>query len=134
VTTLLLVRHAEHARLGAVLCGQMACAPLNARGRRQVRVMGEHLMRENLAALLCSPRERTHRNALTIGTHCCLMPETDAAFDEIDDGMWTGSPFESVGVDPASWACRSARMHDLESEPPRSARWFSGAMARRCSG
>ncbi len=50
-TTVLMVRHASHDRLGRILCGRMPGVELSEQGRAQARSVGERLAGQRLAAV-----------------------------------------------------------------------------------
>lgn len=102
-TTVFLVRHGSHDRLGKVLCGRMDGVTLSETGRRDAERLAGRLAGENLAALYTSPLARTQETAGPIAAACGLEAVEDADLVEIDFGAWTGKPFEELHDDPA-WA------------------------------
>ncbi len=100
-TTVLMVRHASHDRLGRILCGRMPGVELSEQGRAQARSVGERLAGQRLAAVYCSPLERTRQTAQAIAEVQGLQAQADDDLIEIDFGRWSGSSFESLGDDPA---------------------------------
>ena len=93
MTTVHLVRHAEHALLGRTLAGRMAGVGLNDAGRAQAaRLAGLHV-----DAVVSSPQQRAQETAAAFG-----MPiQTDPAWDEVDFGAWSGMEFAQLDPDPA---------------------------------
>jgi probable phosphoglycerate mutase len=102
-TTVFLVRHGSHDRLGRVLCGRMGGVTLSARGREEARAAGLRLAGEELAAIYSSPMERTRETAELAAEAVGRPVELDEALIEIDYGEWTGATFEALRADPR-WA------------------------------
>jgi probable phosphoglycerate mutase len=107
-TTVFLVRHGSHDRLGKVLCGRMDGVSLSDEGRRESERLAARLARERLAAVYTSPLSRTRETAAPIAAACGLEPVEDHDLVEIDFGAWTGKPFEELHGDPA-WAAWNAQ-------------------------
>jgi len=78
---------------------------LSETGRAQAAALGEHLARERLDRIACSPLERTHDTAAIVATACGLAgPSPTDALIEIDMGDWTGSAFDDLhGADWDAW-------------------------------
>jgi probable phosphoglycerate mutase len=100
-TTVFLVRHGSHDRLGKVLCGRMDGVTLSETGRRDSERLAARLAGENLAALYTSPLDRTRETAAPIAQACGLEPVEDPDLLEIDFGAWTGKTFDELRGDPA---------------------------------
>lgn len=101
-TTVLLIRHAAHGHLGAVLSGRSPGIPLSDIGREQAASLAASLAGVPLVRLLTSPVQRARETAQAIAvSHPNLAAEVDPGFDEIDFGEWTGRGFAELENDPA---------------------------------
>ncbi|HYZ32187.1 MAG TPA: histidine phosphatase family protein [Crenalkalicoccus sp.] len=98
--TLLLIRHAAHARVAEVLCGRMDGVHLDAAGRAQAAALGARLAGEALAAVCTSPLPRAVETAEAIARPHGLVPERMEDLTEIAFGDWTGRPFAALRDDP----------------------------------
>lgn len=105
-----LIRHAAHDRLGSVLVGRLNGVHLSLRGRAAARSLASLFAREEIAAVLTSPRERAQETAEPIAEALGLTPRISNALDEVNFGGWQGKSFEALGGDP-EWErwnnCRS---------------------------
>lgn len=99
-TTVFLVRHGAHDRLGKVLCGRMEGVSLSEQGRKEAKALAERLKGEDLAAVYSSPLARTRETAAPIAAAAGLPITEDAALVEIDFGDWTGKGFDELRDDP----------------------------------
>ncbi|MFN3513759.1 MAG: histidine phosphatase family protein [Phenylobacterium sp.] len=136
-TTVFLVRHGAHDRLGRVLCGRMAGVTLSAAGSAQAAAVAERLAGESLAAVYASPLERAIQTAEPIARRAGLDPITDDDLAELDFGDWTGMRFDDLEGDPAWALWNTARSR---ARPPggeaaaeaaaRMQRWLSRVCAR----
>ncbi len=117
-TTLFLVRHATHDRLGDTLCGRMPGVTLGEAGLRQAERVAERLAREagRIAAVHTSPVERARQTAAPIAARLGLTPRCCAAITEIDFGAWTGKRFDALRDDPA-WRRWNGRRGDAPAPP-----------------
>ncbi|MER9118363.1 histidine phosphatase family protein [Mesorhizobium sp. M0954] len=102
-TTFFLVRHAAHDNVGRYLAGRMAGVCLGEAGKAQASHLADRMAREAIAAIFCSPRERTQETANPIALACnageiAIRDE----LDEIDFGTWSGKTFEELNQD-ADW-------------------------------
>ena len=107
----MLIRHAAHAQLGAVLSGRLPGLPLNPRGRAQAERLARRLADEPLAALHASPVQRAQETAASIArAQPGLAVTTIAALDEVDFGEWQGQAFTDLAADPrwAEWNAHRA--------------------------
>jgi broad specificity phosphatase PhoE len=95
-TTFLLVRHATHGRVGAVLCGRMPGVSLGAEGRAQAERLADHLAGRGIASVHTSPLERASETAGPIAARLGLEAEPCEDLLEIDFGAWTGRSFSSL--------------------------------------
>jgi probable phosphoglycerate mutase len=102
VTTFLLARHAAHDWLGRGFAGRLPGVMLNEEGQRQARELASRLAGERLAAIYCSPQQRTWQTAEPVAAQQGLDIRIDAAFDEVDLGDWTGRTFAEVR-DQEAW-------------------------------
>ncbi len=110
-TVLVLVRHASHDRLGAVLCGRMTGVRLSETGRCEASALARMLMRHRLAAVLSSPLERTVETAVPIAEAQGLAVAVDEDLNELDFGAWSGRRFDALQDDPAWELWNRARSH-----------------------
>lgn len=102
MTVFLLLRHAAHDNVGSFLAGRMPGLFLGEAGRAQASRLAERLKRESIAALYCSPRERTRQTADAIAAAGRLdPPRVLEELDEIDFGAWSGRTFEELNGDQA---------------------------------
>lgn len=102
-TTVFLVRHGAHDRLGKTLCGRMDGVGLSVEGRREAEILARRLAGQALAAVYASPLQRTRETAEPIAAAAGLPVSFDDDLLEIDFGAWTGKPFDELHGDPA-WA------------------------------
>jgi len=102
VSTLLLVRHADHDWVGRGFAGRLPEVSLNAQGRLQAQELVRRLRGQRVDALYCSPQPRIRQTAQPLAAERKLAIRTEAAFDEIDLGDWTGRSFDEVR-DQEAW-------------------------------
>ncbi|MGX9179739.1 histidine phosphatase family protein [Mesorhizobium sp. BHbdii] len=108
-TTFFLIRHAAHDNVGAYLAGRMAGVCLGDTGRAQALRVASHMAPKPLAAICCSPRERTLETAKPIAIACGPDKITICQeLDEIDFGAWSGKTFEELNQD-ADWRVWNSR-------------------------
>lgn len=98
--TILLVRHAAHARVDQILCGRMADVRLGTTGMAQAKLLAGSLAHEPLAALYSSPLERCRETAAALGQATGRTVSIDERITEIDFGRWTGARFDALASDP----------------------------------
>jgi probable phosphoglycerate mutase len=108
-TTLYLVRHGAHDRLGRMLCGRMDGVGLGEAGRAQAAAVAERLAREPIAAVYASPLERAQETARPLAERLGEPVETLEGVVEIDFGAWTGKRFDELEPDPAWQAWNAER-------------------------
>lgn len=96
--TILLIRHAAHGHLGAILSGRTAGIPLSDEGRRQAEGLRAALGALPLDLVQSSPIQRARETAAGIAGDRPI--EIVEALDEIDFGDWTGRRFDSLEGDP----------------------------------
>ncbi|MFC0410736.1 histidine phosphatase family protein [Roseomonas elaeocarpi] len=101
-TTVFLVRHASHDRVGDTLCGRIAGVRLGAAGQAQSRALAGFLAAQRITALLSSPMERARDTAAPVAEQTGLAVRIDAGFNEIDVGEWAGQRFDALAGD-ARW-------------------------------
>jgi probable phosphoglycerate mutase len=99
-TTVFLVRHAVHDRVGTVLCGRMPGVALGPVGHIQAEALGIRLRDEGIQALYSSPMQRCLETARVVGHSLALTPRQAEAANEIDFGAWTGRDFATLAGDP----------------------------------
>ncbi|GAA0743160.1 histidine phosphatase family protein [Sphingomonas trueperi] len=86
-----------------MLSGRSARSPLSAAGHAQAQWLATHFARESpIAAIHCSPRERTRATAEIIGGRIGVRAQVVEALDEVDFGAWTGRSFDELERD-AEW-------------------------------
>jgi len=108
--TLLLIRHAAHGELGAVLSGRRPGLSLSPAGLAQAEALARHLADMPLAAIHCGPLERTSQTARLIARfHPLVEVEPAAALNEVDFGAWNGRSFAELASDPEWDRWNSAR-------------------------
>ncbi|MDE2486990.1 MAG: histidine phosphatase family protein [Alphaproteobacteria bacterium] len=100
-TTVFLVRHGSHDRLGHVLCGRMDGVSLSDGGRKESAALAIRLRGVDLTAVYASPLARTMETATPIAKAAGLAPRSDEDLLEIDFGEWTGERFDALRDDPA---------------------------------
>ena len=83
------------------LAGRMPGVGLTEAGRAQAGRLAKRFEGEAVAAIVSSPVQRTRETADIIGAALGVPVETDAGFEEIDFGAWTGRRFEDLAPDPA---------------------------------
>jgi broad specificity phosphatase PhoE len=108
------VRHGAHDLLGRVLVGRNDVS-LNDKGRAQAARVAERLEREDIAAVLSSPRTRTQETAEVIGAAVGRPVQIEEAINEVDIGAWTGRTFEELQNEPSWQRWNDAR---LVARPP----------------
>jgi broad specificity phosphatase PhoE len=102
-STIFLLRHAAHDRVGSILCGRMPGVTLGATGHRQAAALAARMAGEAISALYTSPLERARETAAPIAERLGLAPRPCEGMTEIDFGDWTGRSFVSLEGD-AGWA------------------------------
>jgi probable phosphoglycerate mutase len=115
MTTIILVRHAEHDGLGEVLAGRDSRVVLNALGRRTAIQLAEVLARRGVEQVKSSPQMRVLQTAKPLAGQIGVPIEIAGEFDEIDYGEWTGRRFDDLHQDAAWQTWNSARER---SRPP----------------
>ena len=103
VTTILLVRHGQTPTTGKVLPGRAPDLHLADAGRAQAKVVAERLQGVDIAALYCSPLDRTVETAAAIAEAFGLEAIHESGLLECDFGDWTGSELSSLYTLP-EWA------------------------------
>jgi broad specificity phosphatase PhoE len=98
--TILLIRHAAHGHLGAILSGRSEGIPLSDEGREQATRLRAMLQAVALDRVQSSPVQRARETAAAIAGERTV--EIVGALDEIDFGDWTGRRFDSLAGD-AEW-------------------------------
>jgi probable phosphoglycerate mutase len=136
-TTVFLVRHATHDRLGTLLCGRMPGVRLGAAGAAEAARLARRLGAERLAALYSSPRERAVDTAAPLAEAAGVPLTEDPDLDELDYGDWSGKSWAALEADAAWRAWNEDRAHrrppageTLVELQARLARWLSAARDR----
>jgi probable phosphoglycerate mutase len=110
-TTIFLVRHASHDRVGTVLCGRQAGVSLGAAGAEEARRVAGRLEGEDLAAVYTSPLERSRETAEPIAAAAGVPAQTADDLHEFDYGTWCGLSFDQLSADPSWQAWNADRPH-----------------------
>lgn len=97
--TILLVRHAAHVELGAVLSGRRRDVALSAEGLEQAAILADLLGTLPIAAVYSSPRERAWYTGREIAEPHGLKPIVRDQLDEVDFGDWSGRRFAELEGD-----------------------------------
>ena len=100
MTTVFLVRHADHDMVGQGLAGRLA-VPLNAAGHGQAARLAGWFARQPVTAVWSSPLRRTLETAEPIARGLGLAVDTDDALLEVDFGAWEGKSFAELDEHPA---------------------------------
>mgnify|MGYP000848485870 CR=1 FL=1 len=97
LTTVLLVRHGQTPTTGKVLPGRAAGLHLADRGREQAEQAAERIgALSRVAAVYCSPLERTRETAAPIAAALGLKPKVTKGLLEADFGEWTGAELKAL--------------------------------------
>lgn len=97
MTRILLIRHGATDSAGKILAGRTTGVHLNAEGLRQIQQLGRYVNEHwNLAAIVCSPLERTVETARALDPAEKLPFLMDDRFSEFDFGEWTGKRFDEL--------------------------------------
>lgn len=140
-TTVFLVRHGAHDRLGKTLCGRMDGVTLSAQGRREAEAVARRLASEGLEAVYSSPLERTRETAEPIAAAAGAAVTLNEDLSEIDFGTWTGKAFEDLREDPtwrvwnhARGVARPPGGESMVEVQARLRRWLAQARERHPEG
>lgn len=104
-----LVRHAAHDRVGTVLVGRLNGVHLSLAGRAQARELAQHFAREEIAAVVSSPRERAQETAAPMAEALGMKHRVANALDEVNMGGWQGHSFGSLALDDGWQRWNTAR-------------------------
>ena len=96
MTTVFLVRHGAHDRLGRFLDGRRPGVELSDLGHRQAQRVAERLAREPVGAVYASPLTRTQQTAAPIAAKLHLKVSVERALEELDFGGWQGMTFDEL--------------------------------------
>ena len=96
MTTLFLVRHGAHDRLGRFLDGRNPGVPLSDLGRRQAEGLAARLGGAGVDAVYASPLERTRETAAPIAARHGREVTSEPTLLELDFGDWSGMTFEAL--------------------------------------
>ncbi len=97
--TVHLVRHGCTAAIGHCLAGRAEGWPLNAAGLAEAERLADSLAHLPFAAIVASPMLRAQQTAASIAARGRASVATEAGFDEIDFGDWTGRAFAELHGD-----------------------------------
>jgi broad specificity phosphatase PhoE len=100
-TKFLLIRHAAHDGIDTYLPGRLPGILLGRAGQSQAVQLARRMMRENLAAVHSSPRERALQTADIVAHASGVEPQVYPEIDEIDFGDWSGKAFNELDGDSA---------------------------------
>jgi broad specificity phosphatase PhoE len=95
-TRLLLVRHGATTLSAEDRFAGSTDIPLSDEGRSQVAALAERLRDDPIAAIYCSPMQRTVETASIIAQPHGLTPATRPGLREIDHGHWEGLTRQDV--------------------------------------
>jgi probable phosphoglycerate mutase len=95
-----LIRHAAHDRVGSVLVGRLNGVHISITGRAQAKELAHHFAREEIAAVISSPRERAQETADPIAQALGMTHRVSNALDEVNFGGWQGRSFGDLAEDP----------------------------------
>ena len=95
-TTLLLVRHALNDWVGERLAGWTPGVHLNDEGRAQACDLAQRLAKVPLAAIYCSPLERTVETAQPLAENHGLRVQVRESLGETQYGDWTGRALKDL--------------------------------------
>lgn len=99
MTTLLLVRHADHDWLGRGVAGRMPGVALNDPGGRAAEALIARLEHRPAHVIYSSPQQRSQETAAPLARSRGLAVVTDDELAEIDFGQWTGLTFDQLERD-----------------------------------
>jgi broad specificity phosphatase PhoE len=97
-----LVRHGETNVASSGLYGRNSGVHLNATGKAQAQRVAEYLEEWPVQAIYSSPLERALETAEPLAARKSISVETMDAFNEVDQGDWTGRTWSELHDDP-SW-------------------------------
>lgn len=129
---LLLVRHAPVATTGKVLYGREGGHHLTEPAKADTRALARRLSEIDLAAVFCSPLERTRETAQLLAAPHGLAPLADHRLTEVDYGEWTGKTLADLYKLP-EWKTvvhRPSRMRFPGGESPAEAQLRGTAAAQ----
>ena len=129
---LLLVRHAPVATTGKVLYGREGGHHLTEPAKVDTRALAGRLSEIDLAAVFCSPLERTRETAQLLAAPHGLAPLADHRLTEVDYGEWTGKTLADLYKLP-EWKTvvhRPSRMRFPGGESPAEAQLRGTAAAQ----
>jgi probable phosphoglycerate mutase len=94
-----LIRHAAHDRIGTVLVGRLNGVHLSLAGRAEAKELARAFAREEISAVISSPRERAQETAEPIAQELGLTMRISNALDEVNFGGWQGQSFSGLAGD-----------------------------------
>lgn len=131
MTTFVLLRHAAHDWLGRGFAGRLPGVGLNDAGRVQADRLVARLQQQAIAAIYCSPQQRTRETVAPLAAQRGLPIRIEPAFDEVDVGDWQGRSFaqlRALGDAWTQWCERRGSATPPGGEP------FAGVPARAIAG
>ncbi len=94
--TILLVRHATTPTTGVRLYGRKPGVHISDKGIAQAEAAAVHLADTKVAAVYCSPLERTRETAAIVAKPHGLKPKVRAGLNEVEYGEWTDRTLASL--------------------------------------
>ncbi len=107
MTTMLLIRHAEHDLLGKMIAGRMEGVHISTVGQERARSLARRLKDLRITAIYSSPLERALETAEPLSELLGIPIRTSDALLEVDFGEWTGKTFQELSPE--------RRWHDFNS-------------------
>lgn len=96
MTHFLLIRHAAHVLGGGTIAGRSADAVLSPLGHEQAAGLADRLGHLSVAALYCSPVERTRQTAGPLAERWGVPVQPDDALTELDFGDFAGRALDDL--------------------------------------
>ena len=100
MTTFLLIRHGHTDWIGKALAGHTPGVGLSADGTEEANGLPHRLRNVSIAAVYCSPLQRTREPAEPLATSRQLPVQLRPRLIEVDFGSWTGKTMAELGEDP----------------------------------
>ena len=97
-----LIRHGETNVASNGLYGRSPGVHLSVAGRAQAHKIADHLQDRAIGAIYSSPLERAMETAAPLAARKTIAVQSSAAFNEVNQGDWTGQTWSQLGEDP-SW-------------------------------
>jgi probable phosphoglycerate mutase len=100
MTTFLLIRHGRTSWIGRAIAGHSPGVSLDESGIVQAEQLVGRLEALPLAAIYCSPLQRTLETAAPLARHRGLTVTQRPRLIEVDFGQWTGKTLAELDQDP----------------------------------